>query len=67
MQEISPGIERRLKHLEKRQKLVDGVQTCIELADEQAWTGKRGTSFEGGPENAAIAFKTDQQENKKMK
>ena len=50
MQEISPGIERRLRNLEKKLKLPDGVQTCIELADEQEWTGKWGTSFEGGPE-----------------
>ena len=34
----------------EKTKLLDGVQTCIELADEQEWTGKWGTSFEGGPE-----------------
>ena len=50
MQEISPGIERRLKNLEKKQKLLDDD---IELADEQQLTGKWGTSFEGGPEKVA--------------
>ena len=34
MESISPEIERRLKHLKKKTKILDDVYKCIELADE---------------------------------